>query len=334
MSRNRKSRVPHALTLEPLVCLVVLNWNQRDLTLDCLDSLAALDYPAERLQIIVVDNGSTDDSAQAIRTRFPEVVVLETGENLGFASGNNVGIHYALQSDADYIMLLNNDTVVAPDVLRHLISVAEADPGIGIVTPKIYYYDEPTRIWYAGAGIDWRDGATRGLRAEEIDGSAPESVQDVDYASGCAICVRRSVIDQIGLLDPRFFLCYEETDWCVRAQAAGWRTLYVPNARLWHKVSATMGRTSPATDYYMNRNVLLFLAKNQRGLARLGALGLAVGRQLLVVAAYTLKPHGGQRLPHRDARLLALRDAVVRRWGKMGPDVTAVCYSADSKYQL
>jgi len=312
------------------IALIVLTWNQRELTLDCLDSLAALDYPAERLEIIVVDNGSTDGTAQAVRARYPGVTVLETGENLGFAGGNNVGLRHALQGDAEYVMLLNNDTVVDPAMLRLLISVAESDDGAGIVTPKIYYYDVPDQIWCAGASIDWETGATRRLKADIFDDRQDELSREVDFASGCAICVKREVIAQIGLLDPRFFIYYEETDWCLRARSAGWRVLYAPRARLWHKVSSAMGEASPATDYYMTRNVFLFLSKNLEGWARLRALGAAAGRNLLVIAAYTLKPHGGQRIPNRNARLLALRDAALGRWGQMGSDVMAVCCPDES----
>jgi len=314
----------------PTVAIVILTWNQRDLTLDCLASLAELDYPAGRLQIIVVDNGSVDGTAQAIREHYPSVTVLENGENLGFAEGNNVGMRYALEGDAEYIMLLNNDTAVHPSMLNELLVVIEPDPTVGIVGPKMLYFDHPQVIWCAGNQIDWRAGETIRLQAEQSDNSLGEQLREVDFITACAICLRRQVIEQIGLLDPRFFIYYEETDWCMRAQAAGWRILYVPRARLWHKVSAAMGPTSPATDYYMNRNVLLFLAKNQRGLPRWRSLVLAAARNLLAIAAYTAKPHGGQRQPNRNARLLALRDAVLGRWGKMGPDVTALCYPEGS----
>lgn len=312
--------------MNPRVAIIVLTWNQRELTLDCLDSLVDLDYPTDRLEVIVVDNNSADGTAQAIRKQFPQVMVLENGENLGFADGNNVGIRHAMSGSAEYVMLLNNDTVVEAKLLQRLIAVAESDERAGIVTPKIYYYDVPERIWCAGASIDLRTSASQRLRADEYDRGQDENVQEVAFASGCAICVKRAVIEQIGLLDSRFFIYYEETDWCMRARAADWRILYVPDARLWHKVSAAMGTASPATEYYMNRNALLFLAKHRQGLPHFGSLMLVCGRSLLAVAAYSVKPEGGSRLPHRDARLLALRDALLGRWGKMGPDVAAVCY--------
>jgi GT2 family glycosyltransferase len=309
----------------PLVAIVILTWNQRDLTLDCLASLAAMEYPPERLQLIVVDNGSRDDTVAAIRARFSDVTVLENGDNLGFAEGNNVGIRYALQGTADYIMLLNNDTSVDRRMLNELLAPMLQFSDVGIVGPKMLYFDPSDVIWCAGNRIDWRSGASIRMQAEERDNENDREPRAADFITACAILLRRQVIEQIGLLDPRFFIYYEETDWCVRATRAGWRILYVPSARLWHKVSAAMGTTSPATDYYMNRNVLLFLSRNLNAFARVRAVSKAAGRNLLTIAAYTIKSHAGQRIPNRNARFLALRDALLGRWGKMGADVERVC---------
>lgn len=310
----------------PLVAIVILTWNQRDLTLDCLASLAAMEYPPERLQLIVVDNGSRDDTVAAIRARFSDVTVLENGDNLGFAEGNNVGIRYALQGTADYIMLLNNDTSVDRRMLNELLAPMLQFSDVGIVGPKMLYFDPSDVIWCAGNRIDWRSGASIRMQAEERDNKNDREPRAADFITACAILLRRQVIEQIGLLDPRFFIYYEETDWCVRATRAGWRILYVPSARLWHKVSAAMGTTSPATDYYMNRNVLLFLSRNLNAFARVRAVSKAAGRNLLTIAAYTIKSHAGQRIPNRNARFLALRDALLGRWGKMGADVERVCF--------
>jgi GT2 family glycosyltransferase len=311
----------------PLVAIIVLTWNQRDLTLDCLTSLTEMDYPSDCVQIIVVDNGSRDDTVATVRARFPQVTVLENGDNLGFAEGNNVGIRYALQGPAEYIMLLNNDTVVDKQMLTELLTVMKQCSDVGIVGPKILYFKPSDVIWSAGSRIDWHNGGCIRLQADEPDTRIKEQCLEVDFIPGCAILLRRQVIEQIGLLDPRFFIYYEETDWCVRAHRAGWRIVYVPTARLWHKVSAAMGTTSPATDYYMNRNVLLFLAKNQDGLALVRSVVKATARNLLAVAAYTVKSHQGQRIPNRNARLLALRDALLGRWGRMSVDVEKICRS-------
>jgi GT2 family glycosyltransferase len=310
----------------PAISIIVLTWNQADVTLDCLASLAQLNYPVDRLQIIVCDNGSQDNTPAIIREQYPHVVMIENGDNLGFAEGNNVGIRFALQNNADYVVLLNNDTIVDREMLNELLRVVGTDPAIGIVGPKMLYYDHPDVIWCAGNKIDWHDGDTSRLQADEHDDSVDNAPREVDFITGCAICLRRQVIDQIGMLDPRFFIYYEETDWCVRAHSAGWRILYVPRARLLHKVSMAMGTTSPATEYYMNRNVLLFLAKNRTGLQKYTSIYRAMLRSLLAIGAYTVKSHRGQRLPRRNARWFALRDAVLRRWGKMGPDVAHAYY--------
>lgn len=310
----------------PTVAIIILTWNQRELTLECLHSLAEVRFPSTHLAIILVDNGSIDGTAQAVRKQFPEVQVLELGDNLGFAEANNLGMRRALAQSPHYLLLLNNDTVVDPLFLTELVRVAEADPRIGIVGPKMYYYDQPNVIWCAGNAISWPTGGSMRLKAEESDPEPQhEEPYSVDFVTACAIAVKREVIEEIGLLDARFFIYYEEADWCLRAAASGYEALVVPAARIWHKVSAAMGASSPATDYYMSRNVFLFLAKNRRGWSLLRSLLQTACRQLLTIAAYTAKPQGGRRIPQRNARLLALRDAALGRWGKMGPDVAAVC---------
>jgi GT2 family glycosyltransferase len=141
----------------PRVDIIVLNWNGLRDTLHCLQSLKRADYPAFR--VLVVDNGSSDASSTSIRQRFPEVTLIENSENLGFTGGNNIGMRQALEEEADYVLLLNNDTEVAPDAVRLLVETAESDPRIGIAGPIIYYYDRPKMIWeacLAGAGLNDR----------------------------------------------------------------------------------------------------------------------------------------------------------------------------------
>lgn len=311
-------------TSDARVAIIVLTWNQRELTLDCLRSLTELRHP--NVEVVVVDNGSRDGTAGAVRAAFPLVTVIENGENLGYVGGNNAGIAHALTTPADYVLLLNNDTVVDPEMVSELLRVMEADRSIGVTGPKMLYFDQPETIWCAGNRINWRTGESVRLQAEQPDATTPDTPVEVDYITGCALCLRRDVIERIGMLDTRFFIYYEETDWCRRAVDAGWRVVYVPRARLWHKVSAAMGTTSPATDYYMTRNVLLFLARNRHGIERLVSLAGATGYTLKIVSAYTLKRRTPQRLRSRNVRLLALRDAVLGRWGKMGADVERICY--------
>jgi GT2 family glycosyltransferase len=311
----------------PKVSIIVLTWNQRDLTLDCLESLADLDYPANRLEILVVDNGSVDGTVQAIRSSFPDVCVLENGENLGYAKGNNVGIRQALAQGVGYVCILNNDVTVAPDFLIPLLAALEGFDGAGVATPLLADMANTDRVWALGAAVDRRTGTVTRLHAGtqvhdwKVDGSI-----EVDVASGAAMLARRQVFEDVGLLDEAFCLYYEETDWCLRVRRAGYRILAVPSSVVWHKVSATLGQTSPVIDYYMLRNHLRLIGRHWSGFRRLWLLARVALRNVVTIAAYTAKPRGGRRLPHRNARLLALRDAILGRWGKMGPDVESVCY--------
>lgn len=311
---------------EARVAIVIPTWNQQDLTLDCLDSLAGIEYPQDRLNIIVVDNGSADGTVLLVGNRFPQATVLESGDNLGVAAANNAGIRQALAIGADFVLLLNNDTLVDPPAVRNLLHVLSEDPGLGAAGPWMYYHAPADLLWCAGNSIDWCLGSSIRLWADTPAREVPiRHPYDVEFITSCAVCIRRRLFEEVGLMDERFFIYYDETDWFIRAAAQGWRFAIVPEARIWHRVSAAMGESSPATEYYMARNGLLFLAKHLRGTARLRSLALAGARQLLTIAAYTAKPHGGRRTPHRNARLLALRDAALGRWGKMGPDVAATC---------
>lgn len=244
-------------TQMPSVTVIVLNWNGRDDTVACLESLAALDYG--NFQVMVVDNGSTDGSVGAIRQRFPELEIIETGRNLGFAEGNNVGIRIALDREVQYVFLLNNDTVVHPSLLSELLAAAERCPEGGIFGAKILYHSDPSQIWYAGARWDDERMNFRHI-LNERDGHADErGVIATSYACGCAFLAKREVLQKVGLLDPKFFLTFEESDFCYRARNAGFLSYYVPAAILWHKISVSFGGPeSPLVKYFLTRNRLLW----------------------------------------------------------------------------
>ncbi|MBX2991767.1 MAG: glycosyltransferase family 2 protein [Bacteroidetes bacterium] len=221
------------------VLIILVNWNGKAVTLECLDSLAQLTYPD--VEIVVVDNASTDGSADEFRKHHPHVVLLEQKENLRFAGGNNVGIKYALEQQADLVCLLNNDTTVDKDFLNHLVFRIQSEAKIGMVAPKIYYHDDPARIWFAGGEISMWTGTMKHTGIREIDSGQYDTTREIDYASGCCILTKREVVEKIGMLDELYFMYGEDADWCTRARRAGYSVYFEPKARVWHKLSVASG---------------------------------------------------------------------------------------------
>lgn len=286
------------------VAVIILNWNGRDYTLACLRSLQTVDYPD--FEIVLVDNHSTDDSVAAIRAQFPNITLIETETNLGFVGGNNVGLRYAQEKSFDAALLLNNDTEVSPEFLRLLVNAAAADPKIGIVGPSVYYFDEPETFWSAGGSIDWQNGTTAMVGLNQRDtgqfGTVP---RPVDFVTGCALLIKMDVVEKIGPLDDRFFVYYEETEWCVRAARAGFRILHVPAAKIWHKISLQAREASPQVHYYMIRNRLLFLNVARAGWRPRLRTALDYARTLL---SWAVKPKWRHKAPQRRAMWQAISD--------------------------
>lgn len=247
--------------MHPSVHVIILNWNGLQDTVECIESCRKISYPNVRL--LVVDNGSTDGSEAALRARFPDVELLQTGANLGFAGGNNVGMKHALARGANWVLLLNNDTVVAPDFVDALVRAATSDEHIGMLTSKIYYFDPPDVLWYGGGYMnEWLGyGNHRGTGQRDV-GQFDELV-DTNRPTGCSLMVSRAVCEQTGLLDDRFFCYCEDLDWALRTRNAGFRVIYAPGSKVWHKVSrSTGGSRSGISLYYYVRNVLLCLDRN------------------------------------------------------------------------
>lgn len=246
----------------PKVSIIILNWNGWKDTIDCLESLEKINYP--NCEIIVVDNGSTDGSLERIKNHESRIKfkIVENKENLGFSGGNNVGIKYAMESRADYVLLLNNDTLVEPDFLSELVKIGESDKKIGLVGPKIYFYppDKPARAWFCGGKINWLK--TRGSHLKCGSPEESESPKISDYLTGCCLLIKREVIEKIGGLGEEYFLYYEDTDYCLRARKLGWQCVYAPNAVIWHKVSQSSKEFSPSYIYYHTRNGLMLARKN------------------------------------------------------------------------
>jgi len=243
----------------PIVFIIVLNWNGKDDTLECLRSLLKLDYP--NFETVVVDNGSTDGSEEVIRSLFPSVRFIQTGRNLGYAGGNNVGIKHALSQGVDYVWLLNNDTTVDPQALKALVETAASDPRIAFVGSKIYYYDKPDVIWCVGGTIDLAEGGRTdhpGMGQE--DRGQFESISDVGYVTGCSLLASRAAIEAIGFLPEEYFLYFEETDWNLAAQKKGYRTVIAPASLVWHKYE-DVGAYKERFIYYFFRNRVLIVRK-------------------------------------------------------------------------
>lgn len=241
----------------PAVAIIVLNWNGKEDTLECLQSLQKLSYPNYRT--VVVDNGSSDDSVTAIRSLFPKSMVIENGSNAGYAGGNNVGIKWALDHAFDYILLLNNDTFVATNLIDIFVSAATARADAFIYGAKIFFADRPNILWFAGGRWVSKNLAFTHLGYGKPDSTEYSVVREVDYITGCALFASASSFEIVGLLDDNFFLTFEETDWCYRARKEGFRCVVIPEAVLWHKVSSSFGgSTSPLATYFMFRNKLLW----------------------------------------------------------------------------
>lgn len=306
------------MSSQPHVAVVVLSWNRKEDTLACLRSLSAVEYVP--LDVVLVDNCSSDGTAEAVRLGFPDVVVLETGANLGYAEGNNVGLWHALNANVDYVLLLNNDTEVAPDFVSEMVNAVEQMPQVGIAGPTIYYWDRPTTIWAAGGSIDWRRGDAQLMGLDEEDRGQYTAVHEVDYVTGCALLIRREAAERAGLLDPRFFMYYEETEWCVRVARAGYKIVHVPRSHVWHKISPAQQADSPRVHYYMTRNRLLFL-RISRASVRAWVHTL-VFEYLRTLASWTLRPEWRAKRPLRPVMIRAIWDAFVGRWGPLVGPVT------------
>lgn len=245
----------------PQVTIIMLTWNSYDVTRDCLLSLRKVDYPA--YNIILVDNGSVDGSWLKLAQEFPEATMIRNEKNLGFTGGNNVGMREALKNGTDYLLLLNNDTIVSPSFLSEMISVAETDTRIGMLNPKIYFFEPSDTIWYAGgAYVRWKTFPTHFGVLQRDDGSYNQT-KEVSFVTGCALMVRSETARKIGLLDETFFLSYEDVDWSVRAIESGYKAMYVPAAIIWHRDSYDTKRNiGSKRNFYTMRNAVLCARKH------------------------------------------------------------------------
>jgi GT2 family glycosyltransferase len=249
-----------AIVIHSRVTAIVINWNLKEQTLRCLRSLAQLDV---HCSTIVVDNGSSDGSAECFLRHFPGTKLIPLTSNIGFGSACNRAITRVLEDDrCDYILLLNNDAVVHPHALSELLKAARLCPEAGILGPKIYNNDDSSTIWYAGARRRWGVFAVTDTGRGQVDRGQFNRLREVDYVFGAAMLIRRGVFERIGLFDERFFLYLEDLDFCLRAQSAGFSLLFVPDAHVWHSGSASTAHNPAVRNYHLVKSTVGFLRKH------------------------------------------------------------------------
>jgi len=243
---------------EPLVSIITLNYNQTQVTCEFLESTRHLHY--NNYEIIVCDMASDLDPTPFITGKYPKTKLLLSKQNLGFAGGNNWGIQHA---SGDYIFIVNNDTEVTPDLINHLLKPFNEDNSIGVTCPKIKFFSQPNIIQYAGFNAMNRFTGRTSTVGEMQEDRGQYNVSGYTHgAHGCAMMVRRQVIETVGKFPEKFFLYYEEWDWSARIQKAGFRIWYAAEAEIYHKESMSVGKKNPLKVYYHTRNRILYMRRN------------------------------------------------------------------------
>lgn len=297
----------------PLLFVVVLTNNNRDDTLACLQSLHQSGY--QNMKIILLENLALADTPEPLQHDFPNVQSIPLDKNLGYAGNNNIGIQAAMAQGAEWMLILNDDTVLDPSCLSLLMEAAEGDSRIGILGPLVYHFDEPQVIQTAGGSLGqyWMIGH---LGQDQQDRGQFDTVRDVEWISGCAILVRSALVNEIGMLDADYFLYWEEVEWCVRAREAGWRICHVPQAKLWHKGVKQYRNyhPKPYVTYYTTRNHLYTLRKHR---APWRAYFAAFRQIFQTLLSWSLRPKWRAQREHRNAMWKGLVHFFQHRLGPM-----------------
>ena len=246
----------------PRVAAVVINYNGLEVTLQAVRSLRQMTYPA--FDLVVVDNGSTDGSQEALARAFPDLLQERVEINQGSSSGYDHGLRWAVERGYDYVLLLNNDIEVEPDMLTRLVEAAEADPAIGCVGPKCYFHGDRQRLWSAGGVLRFQESVTRERGYGEIDRGQYDQDAEVDYVNGCAILIRRAAALAAGSWDPVFFICVDDADFCTRVKRKGFRCFYAHRAVLYHMVSYSTGGYTPGRNFRLGRSTAIYVRRYAR----------------------------------------------------------------------
>ncbi len=243
------------------VLIVTLNWRQAEMTVECVQALQAMIYPS--VEIMVIDNGSGDESPRILKDKLTNIHIRCLPENIGFAAGSNVGLQYALNHNFEYALLINNDAFPAHDMLSILME--ETAPDIALMSPKIYYEAEPERIWFAGGRQHPTLLELLNRGQGELDGTSWQSAQDVDYLLGTCLLVNLTAIKKVGLLNEQYFMYYEDLDWSIRFRTAGYRLRLIADAHLYHRAAISSGGTdSPLRRYYLARSSFIFFYSHRQ----------------------------------------------------------------------
>ncbi len=286
--------------MKPLISIITINYNQTEVTIELLRSIERIDYAS--YEVILVDNASHEDPSERVKREFPQVKIIRSEENLGFAGGNNLGMRYA---SGDYFFFVNNDTELTPDLLDKLLQPFTLFDKVGVVSPKIKYFNDQHLIQYAGfTSVNPFTGRNKKIGELEPDFGQYDKGQFTAYAHGAAMMVKRSVVEEVGPMPEVYFLLYEELDWCTQIRRAGYEIYYEGSATIYHKESVSMGKESPLKAYYYLRNRILFMRRNFSGL-KLGIFYIYT--TLLVIPKILLKYLIKQQNKHIGSVLRALR---------------------------
>lgn len=248
----------------PLVYIILVNYKSVEHTIECIKSLQQVTY--SNYKIIVVDNCSEDNSLEQLEECKNNIILIESKLNTGFAGGNNLAINYAMKNNAEYVLLLNNDTTVEPDFLDELIK--KTSPNIGINIGKILFYYDKSMIWYAGGKINKLKGCTD-VNGFEKDNGQYDQEEYVTFASGCCMLISKDILKKVGMLREDYFLYFEDTDYCAKVLRSGYKILYSPKSVIYHKESVSTVKESFVFLYYITRNRLYFIKDNIGGLNKL-----------------------------------------------------------------
>ena len=292
---------------QPCVAIVIVSYEGCQDTIECIASVTRLTGCS--YEIVLVDQNSLDETVEAVGAEYPFVKILRNPINDGASGGNNLGLREALKGSAEYFLLLNNDTVVAPDMLIKLVSCMEKNKQIGVIGPASFFYSQPNVVCWAGSKIDWRGRDVGNVIETSIERYGTE-IRDTDLVAGGAFLIRKAVVEQVGFMDDRFFIYFDDTDYFARARSAGWELKWLPTARIFHKISQTSVRTGQHFGvYHWQRNRLLYLWKHGRPRLISCAWCLLGG----VKAVFVQIMHRRQKMA--IAYFRAIRDSVSGRWG-------------------